>query len=24
LGASTEQFIQRGLTLNAPQDVFWW
>jgi len=24
LGASTEQSIERGLTLNAPQNVFWW
>jgi len=24
LSASTEQSIERGLTLNAPLNVFWW
>jgi len=24
LDASTEQSIERGLTINAPQNVFWW
>jgi len=24
LARCTEQSIERGLTLNAPQNVFWW
>jgi len=24
LGAFTKHWVQRGLTLNVPQNVFWW